>query len=53
MDQRIIDAIENVVNYLWDDEVADYAEQDGDGQEHHIFNSLELLDDYVKELQGR
>lgn len=47
MDQRTRDAIRNVIDYLWDDELRDYNEQDGDGQQNHIFNELEYLDNLL------
>lgn len=47
MDQRTRDAIRNVINYLWDDELRDYNEQDGDGKQNHIFNELEYLDNLL------
>ena len=50
MKQEIIDSIKLVLDYLWDDELKDYQEQDEEGRENHILNALTCLDDYVNNL---
>lgn len=44
---EVIDAIKQVLSYMWEDELRDYQEQDDEGQQNHILNSLAVLDDYV------
>ena len=44
---EVIDAIKQVLSYMWEDEFRDYQEQDDEGQQNHILNSLAVLDDYV------
>lgn len=41
MDDKTRQAIEDVLNYLWDDEAEDFAENGGEGA--HIFTSLVTL----------
>lgn len=38
-----LEAIRNVVNYNWSDELGDFNAQDEDGREHHIFRDLQAI----------
>lgn len=53
MDDEVIDAIKLVLDYLWEDELKDYQEQDEEGQQNHILVALTCLDDYVSNLDER
>ena len=50
MDQRTIEAIQSIIDYMYDDELRDYQEQDEDGQQNHIFKQLQHLDNLVHEV---
>jgi len=50
MDQRTIEAIQSVIDYLYDDEHEDYMEQDEEGRENHVYNSIVYLDNLVHEV---
>ena len=38
-----VEAVRNLLHYLWESEGADYEKQDEEGQENHIFVSMVQL----------
>lgn len=46
-----IEAIDRIVDYLWEPEKRDYDEQDEDGQANHIFNDLYAVNNELRKLR--
>lgn len=47
IDEDVLDAIDRIVAYNWDDEKADFAEHEGDA-ETHIFTDLEAVNNWLR-----
>lgn len=50
---EVVEALRHILDYLMDDEAADYlANSLAEGRENHIYNSLALVDRWLARLEG-
>ena len=49
---ELLDAIDRLLEYNWEDEEADYAEHEGDG-DSHIFATMTILNDWVRSKRNK
>jgi hypothetical protein len=51
MDKHILDALDNVVEYLWEKEQRNYLAEDN--PKGHIFEDLMVLDNYLIKMGNK